>query len=158
MRPLAVTLLVAFAAPALAADKDEEKAKEVSLAFLKAMKEKDLDAVLKTVEAPFYLGGDKEVLKNGDELKVKLAEVLKELKPENVPDGIGKVFDLPAMRKMLAEAKKEDLTKRDQALLRIAEGLKADTVYVIRVERKGEVQGVVIVRFKDGKAVVVGIQ
>src|SRR5262249_12716827 len=55
MRALAVALLVAFAAPApvSAADTDKDKAKEAALAFLKAVKKKDADAVMKTTAAPF---------------------------------------------------------------------------------------------------------
>ena len=41
MRPLAIALFVAFAAsPASAADKNEDKAKEAAVAFLKAVKAK----------------------------------------------------------------------------------------------------------------------
>ena len=54
MRTLAAALLLALAASTLsAADKDEDKAKEVTVAFLKAVKAKDLDAVMKTVDVPF---------------------------------------------------------------------------------------------------------
>src|SRR5438067_5607220 len=63
MRTLAAALLLALAASTLsAADKDEDKAKEVTAAFLKAVKAKDLDAVMKTVDVPF-LSDDKDGVK-----------------------------------------------------------------------------------------------
>jgi hypothetical protein len=55
MRALLVGLLVVFASPSYAADKDEDKANEVAGAFLKATIALDLDAVMKTVDVPFLL-------------------------------------------------------------------------------------------------------
>ena len=57
MRLLAIATLIAFgASPVSAADKNEDKAKEAAVAFLKAVKSKDVDAVLKTRETPGLKG------------------------------------------------------------------------------------------------------
>ena len=69
MRSLAVAVLVAFVAPsAFAADKNEEKAKEAATALFKAIKAKDVDAVMKLTGTPFvYRDGEKpKVLKEID--------------------------------------------------------------------------------------------
>src|SRR4051812_15769985 len=84
MRPFAVTLfaaLVAFVAPVSAADKNEEKAKEAVTAFLKAVKAKDADAVMKVSAAPFAYkdGEDVTVLKDTDALKKWVKERLAEI-------------------------------------------------------------------------------
>ncbi len=83
--------MIAFVTPAFAADKDEEKAKEAAVAFLKAVKAKDLDAVMKVSAAPFAHreGGAIEVLKDEDALKKWLKGRLDDLKDtDKVPTSL----------------------------------------------------------------------
>ena len=49
----AFTLLALVSSVTMAADKDADKAEEAALALLKALKAKDIDAVMKTVDTPF---------------------------------------------------------------------------------------------------------
>ena len=53
MRTLALLLALGVGASARAGEKEEKLAKDAIGAFLKAVKEKDADKVMKTVAAPF---------------------------------------------------------------------------------------------------------
>src|SRR5262245_58188240 len=99
-------LLVAmvFAAPVPAAVKDEDKAKEVAVAFLKAVKEKDIDALMKTVDVPFLIEG-KETFTKTEDLKDALKAFFDDVKPEKIPTEVGAVFDMEAIRKKTADDK-----------------------------------------------------
>ena len=83
---LLACLALAFAPAVRAADKDDEKAKEVTAAFLKAVKAKDIDALMKTVDVPFFLGpgGPDEPITTIDDLKAKLKAFL-DLLSESIP-------------------------------------------------------------------------
>ena len=152
MRPLAVALLVALAAPVSAADKDEEKAKEATLAFLKAVKAKDLDAVLKTVDVPFILDGKAEPITKSEELKDALKPFLEKVKPEKVPTELGALLDGPAFRKKFEGKEKE----REKQLTDVEKVL-GKTGYVVMLVKDGQERGGILVRIKDGRAKVVGI-
>jgi hypothetical protein len=155
MRPLAALVLLAFAAPAPAADKNEEKAKEAAFAFLKAVKAKDADAVMKVVGVPFTFGGKTEAVTKREELRPQVVEWLKEVSPNKVPDAVGRVLDLPTARKIL-EAKKEDERSRgDVAALKVAENVKGDAVLFVVLNKGGFTQASVLVRLQRGAASVV---
>jgi hypothetical protein len=154
MRILATVLLIGLAGSlARAADKDEDKAKEAAVAFMKAVKAKDLDAVMKAVDVPF-LTTDKGVVKvidKTDDLKADLKAKLEKLKDaEKTPTEVSEVMDLPTLRKKI-EGKKDD------TVIKAVEKVLGDKGYVIIVGKAGQRSGGVLVRLKDGKAVVVGI-
>ena len=149
MRTLAVGLLVAFAAaPASAADKNEDKAKEAAVAFLKAVKAKDVDAVLKTSAAPFAHreGGDISVLKDEAELKKWLKGKLDDIKDaDKVPTDVDKVVPFADLKQKLDG---EDLKK--------VEGVVGKDGFVAMIEVDGKMV-VILVKMTDGKGKVVGI-
>ena len=150
MRLLAVALFVAFAAsPAVAADKNEDKAKEAGVAFLKAVKAKDVDAVMKLSAAPFAHreGGDIGVLKDEAELKKWIKEKLDEIKDADaVPtefENFGPFADFKDKIPGEDDRKKvEDVVGKDG--------------FVGSISADGK-RFVMLVRVKDGKAKVVGI-
>jgi uncharacterized Ntn-hydrolase superfamily protein len=150
MRPLAVVLLLAFAASSVsAADKNEDKAKEAAVAFLKAVKSKDVDAVLKVSAAPFaYRDGDKVVvLKDADALKKWLKERLDEVKDaDKVPTEL-------AMIQTFAEIK--DKIKDEESRKTIEEVVGKDG-FIAFVSADGKMVPI-LVRIKDNKAIVVGL-
>jgi hypothetical protein len=150
-------LLVLLTAPALAADKNEEKARDVTREFLKAMKAKDADAVMKTVGVPFTFGGTDKALKTEEEVKSEWFDFLRTVEPDRLPDAVGKALDIPTVRKALAAMKEKDRSPRDVAILKHAEGVKGDAVYLVQLLKDGQGRGGVIVRVKDGKAAVVWI-
>ena len=151
MRLFAVAVLLAFAAsPALAADKDEDKAKEVAVAFLKALKAKDLDAILKTVDVPFLFEDAKELVTKPDDLKAQWEKFLPKVKPEKIPSEVGMVIDVPAFTKQAVAASE----KKEAALV---EKLVGKTGYIVFFNPpKGRAMPV-LVRIKDGQAKVAGI-
>jgi len=154
MRLLAVALLLAFAAASVsAADKDEDKAKEVTLAFLKAVKAKDLDAVMKTVDVPYLNDekGDFKVIEKVEDLKADLKMKLEKIKDtEKIPTEVGEVLDLPAIRKKVAGKKAEEELKHIEKVL-------GEKGYVVMLGKPDDERGAVLVRIKDGKAKVVGL-
>src|SRR5262245_17011447 len=81
-----------------AADKDEDKAKEAAVAFLKAVKAKDLDAVMKAVDVP-YLNDDKDglkVIEKTEDLKAAVKTLLEKVQPDKIPTEVGKALDVDA--------------------------------------------------------------
>ncbi len=153
MRMLAVAVLFAFAAPPLAAadnDKDEDKAKEAALALLKAVKAKDLDALMKLTTAPFvYRDGDKPMLhKEAADVKAWFKEKLDGLKnTDKVPTEIDRVVPLSELRDKI---KDED----DRKLIEEAVGKDGFAAFLTTADDK---KVVILIRIKDGKAKVAGL-
>lgn len=146
---LVATLTALAAPPAAAADKNEEKAKEAAVAFLKAVKAKDLDAVMKTVDVPFLMEDQPEPLAKTDEVKAALKTLLEKVKPEKVPTDVGAVLDLPTVRKKVEKQKKNGAETIEKLI--------GKNGFVVVVTKDGKEQGAVLVRMKDGQAKVVGI-
>ena len=149
MRALAVGLLFAFAAaPASAADKNEDKAKEAAVAFLKAVKAKDADAVMKASAAPFAHreGGEIGVLKDEASLKKWVKGKLDEIKDaDKVPTEVEKVVPFAELK---AKLEADDQKKVEEVV--------GKDGFVAMIEFDGKMV-VILVRIKDGKAKVVGI-
>lgn len=150
MRPLATALLLAsLAAPLPAADKNEDKAKEAAVAFLKAVKAKDAGAVLKTTATPFaYREGDKlNVLKDADALKTWVKEKLDEVKDaDKVPTEVAAIYTFADVREKI---KDEDQRKQIEEVV-------GKDGFVAVVSADGKMIPI-LVRVKDGKAAVVGL-
>src|SRR5262245_263454 len=151
MRLLTTLLLVSLAGSlAVAADKDEDKAKEAVTAFLKALKSKDVDAVMKTVDVPFFLEGKDGVIDKTDDLKSKMKTFLEKVEPDKLQLEIGKTLDVAAIRKLFEG-------KDDKKSLENVEKVLGKTGYAVFLLRDGKERGAVLVRIKDDKAAVVGI-
>ncbi len=149
MRALVVALLVAFAAPVSAADKNEDKAKEAAVAFLKAVKAKDADAVMKVSAAPFaYREGEKvAVLKDTDALKKWVKERLDSIKDaKDVPTEINMVLAYADIKEKI----------KDEEQRKQLEDVVGKDGFVAVVSADGKMVPI-LVRIKDGKATVVGL-
>lgn len=149
MRALVVALLVAFAAPVSAADKNEDKAKEAAVAFLKAVKAKDADAVMKVSAAPFaYREGEKvAVLKDTDALKKWVKERLDSIKDaKDVPTEINMVLAFADIKEKI----------KDEEQRKQLEDVVGKDGFVAVVSADGKMVPI-LVRIKDGKATVVGL-
>jgi hypothetical protein len=157
MRFFAVSLVVVFTAPAFAADKDEEKAKEAATVFLKGLKEKDLDAMMKVADVPFAFDADRQdprMIEKRDELKEKMAKFIDGAVPEKVKAlEVGTVYDMAGFAKYI-----KDLGKAESGsdFVKQAEKLAGKDGRIAMLVIKGgkEVPGFLI-RFKEGKAFVV---
>ena len=150
MRSLAVGLLVAFVgSPASAADKNEDKAKEAAVAFLKAVKAKDIDAVMKASAAPFAHreGGEITVVKDEAELKKWIKGKLDEIKDaDKVPTEVEKVVPFADLKEKI----------NDEADKKKVEDVVGKDGFVAMIEVDGKMV-VILVKMKDGKGKVVGI-
>jgi hypothetical protein len=156
MRLLAIGVVLALLTPsASAADKDEEKAKEVTLAFLKAVKAKDIDAIMKTVDAPFVLDADgkAEVIAKIEELKDKMKVLLDTVNVDKLPTEVGTVLDLsdPAVRKKVAS------TEKGKKELELIEKVAGKSAFIVMMAVNGKDKDGILVRIKDGQAKVVGV-
>jgi hypothetical protein len=150
MRALTALLFVALAGSlAVAADKDEDKAKEAATAFLKALKTKDVDAVMKTVDVPFLFEG-KGVIEKTDDLKSSMKTITEKVEIDKIPTELGKMLDVAAIRKLFEK-------KDDKKPLENIEKVLGKTGYAVFFVRDGKERGAVLVRIKDDKAVVVGL-
>jgi hypothetical protein len=149
MRSLAVAVLVAFvASPAIAADKNEDAAKEAAVAFLKAVKARDADALMKAVSTPFaYREGEKlTVMKGEDELKKWIKERLEEVKDaDKVPTDVSEMHTFANLKDKV----------KDEELRKTIEEVVGRDGFIAVVEADGK-KIPLLVRVKDGKGKVVG--
>lgn len=149
MRALSLVLALGVAVPSVRAGEKEEKlAKDAIGAFLKAVKDKDADKVMKTVAAPFAYKEDGAVEVIDDEKKLKewVTERLKVVDADNVP---AEVENFMPFDKVKENIKDEDDRKKVEKVVG-KEG------YVGTFSVNGTTI-VVVARVKDGKAAVVGV-
>lgn len=136
------------ARPALAQEAalTDDAVNEVALAFLKALRKKDVGAALMQAGLPF-VAEDARLLKTEAELRAYLTQMLKAQTDDSVlPNAVFGVLDYGGSR---AATAKEALALRDQVLS------KADRL--VGIGRDGFSRGVLLVKAQDGKPVVVGI-
>jgi hypothetical protein len=158
MRAIAVVLMLALAAPALyvpaalaqdsapANTLTNEAINDCALAFLKALRKKDVGEALKHSGVPF-VAEDARLLKTEAELRDYLTKMLKAMTDEAaLPNAVFGVLDYGGSR---AATAKESLALRDQVLS------KAD--HLVGIGRDGISRGVLLVKAVAGKPVVVGI-
>jgi hypothetical protein len=156
MRLLVVCVLVAFAAPTYAADKDGDKAKEVVEAFLKGLK--DIDAVMKTVDVPFayvYPFSKPEMFEKRDELKKFMADLIETANQVKLKGTrVGKVYYITGIPKFLKEEVLQDETSLffKEAEKHVGKDGRMVTLILDTKEAAGEFP--LLVRFKDGKALI----
>jgi hypothetical protein len=160
MRCLSFSMLLAFTVPVYGADKDEDKAKAVVGDFLKAVVAKDIDAVMKTVDAPFTMELDANkpaTIEKQAELKEEMSKLLRLAEPDKVKTlKVGKVYDMAGIAKYIKDDPK-NVVKNVEAFAEQAEKLVGKTGFlvILTVEDK-DVTGFLI-RIKDGKAFVAGV-
>ncbi len=149
MRALSVCVLAVFAFPSFAADKDDEKAKEVIGTFFKAILARDTDAVMKTLDTPFELdfGNLKaSTFNKPDGLKKHIAYFVKEAEPEIVMAvKIIKIYDMPALVQYGND-------KGQPGLAAQAEKLVGKSGRAVELEAKKGEKHLILIRYKDGKA------
>jgi hypothetical protein len=130
------------------AETTEEQAKATVGEFIKAVKARDVDAVMKVADVPWFTD-EKSLIKSRDDLKAYVSKKLEGLKdPDRVPSDIRRVqtwekFDLK--KKLGADEQK----LADEALGK--NGL------IVVVGRDDNDAGFILIRVDGGKAKVVGI-
>ena len=150
----AITFLGIASSFTTAADKDADKAKEVSLAFLKAVKGKDLDAVMKTVDTPFVFDfgvASPQTIDKPDDLKAAMKTLLENVTPDKIPTEVVTAHDMTAFTKLAKEKDEAGMAEKAVALV-------GKTGYAVTMKGKdGREFGGALVRIKGGKAFVAAI-
>ncbi|HEY1384089.1 MAG TPA: hypothetical protein VGF43_10760 [Dongiaceae bacterium] len=138
----------ALLAPPIAAFADtarNDAASKAALAFLKALRKKDIDSALQFIDAPF-VAEDQQLLATEDDVKAYLAAMLANADPAELPNEVLAVLDYDESRAATAG---QALKLRDAVLdsgdLLVATG------------RNGLSRGVLLVKCGGEKPVVVGV-
>ena len=122
-----------------------DAAKDAVLAFLKALRNEDMDAAMKFVAAPF-VAEDAQIFATEAEVKAYLAEMCKALPAAEMPNEVLAILDYDQSR---AATESNVLKLRDSVLT------KGDLL--VATGRNGLSQGVLLVKANGGKPVVVGV-
>jgi hypothetical protein len=151
MRTFAAAVLIACTAlPGFAADKNEDKAREAAVAYMKAMKARDADAALKVADVPFgYRDGDTSaVIKDTAALKKWLKEKIEEIKDADaVPTEV---------KTLVAFAQLKEKVK-DSEQLKAVEDVIGKDGFIVMFITPDEKMLPILVRMRDGKAKIVGV-
>jgi hypothetical protein len=162
MRLLVIGFLIAIATPIHAADKDEDKAKEVVAAFLKGLKDKDLEAMMKTADVPFIFDmgvQSPKTIEKRDELKDVMAKLIEIAQPEKVKAlEVGKVYDMSGLAKQAKDsgAPEEEIKKFIEQAEKLV-GKDGRMVMLMKGGEEGKGAAGLLVRFKDGKALIASV-
>jgi hypothetical protein len=141
---LGVVLSLSASSVAAQDKKADDKAKEIHGQFVKAIKAKDLDGMMKLVDVP-WIGFSKEVIKDEKDLKKALKGFLDSIEdPAMVKADIKEILSYAKFREKFKD-KKEALK-----LLDVLKLTNDDRVIV-------EASAAIIIRIRDGKAKVVGV-
>ncbi len=133
----------------LRADDKDDIAKKGLTQFIDAMKSEDIEAVMKTVDVPWFHDG-KKVIREKDELKQVLEKVFANEDASNVKFEIKKVTTFGAEKDKLGEKDRELLAEvaRDD-----------DRIFVLAIENNGESEKIAfLVRVGDKGAKVIGVR
>ena len=147
-----LALTTVFGTAASAADKNEDKARDVATAFAKAVKMKDADAAAKLAAAPFLVdrGNDADLYEKVADVKAELKKVFDRVEPGRVPTEVKTVF--PAER-VGAEFKDKNRRERIEAAI----GKDGYAVLLVLEQGKGQIGFVVLVAPRGGEMKVVGM-
>jgi hypothetical protein len=148
-RAILALALIAPLLPAIAHSQDNaalnEAASDAAMAFMKALRKKDIEAALQFTGAPF-VAEDAQLLATRDDVKTYLATLLAGIEPSELPNAVLGVLDFEASR---AGTEEKALKLRDAVLA------KGDLL--IATGRDGLSRGVLLVKAGGGKPVVVGV-
>ena len=152
MRLLAVAVLIAFVGAVPAADdkaKPEDKAKAAAVAFLKAVKAKDVDAAMKLADVPFGHKHDGlTTIKTTDELKAWMKERFDEIKDaDKLPTEVKDLLPFATVKETIKDEKEKAH----------AEEIVGKDGFIALVEAGDGKKVAIAVRMKDGKPKVVAV-
>ena len=122
-----------------------DAAKDVVTAFLKALRNEDMEAAMKFVAAPF-VAEDAQIFATEAEVKAYLTEMCLQLPAAEMPNEVLAILDYEQSRAATAAA---TLKLRDSVLA------KGDLL--VATGRNGLSRGVLLVKANGGKPVVVGV-
>ena len=130
---------------AIADAKLNDAASKAALAFMKALRKKDIDTALTFIDAPFVVE-DQQLLATENDVKAYLLEMLAHAEPGELPNEVLAVFDYDESR---AATTSQALKLRDAVL--------DSGDVLVATGRNGLSRGVLLVKADGGKPVVVGV-
>lgn len=131
------------------ADKADTLAREIVDRFMKAMKAEDVKAVLQVVDVPFFLEGQKNIA-DRDELRKVFADIFADKDLTTFTFQIKDIYSFEKIR--------EKLLEKDRGLLKDVLD-KNDRIVHVEVTAKERKDGfALMVRIREGKAMVVGFR
>jgi limonene-1,2-epoxide hydrolase len=122
-----------------------DAAKDAVMAFLKALRNEDMDAAMKFVAAPF-VAEDAQIFATEAEVKAYLTDMCMQLPAAEMPNEVLAILDYDQSR---AATESNVLKLRDAVLT------KGDLL--VATGRNGLSRGVLLVKANGGKPVVVGV-
>ena len=145
-------LRIALLAPALLAPTTafanaalNDAASKAALAFMKALRKKDIEAALQFIDAPF-VAEDRQLLATAADVKAYLADMLAHIDPGELPNEVLAVLDYDESRAATAAQARK---LRDTVL--------ATGDLLVATGRNGLSRGVLLVKCGDREPVVVGV-
>lgn len=122
-----------------------DAAKDAVTAFLKALRNEDMDEAMKFVAAPF-VAEDAQIFATEAEVKAYLAEMCKALPAAEMPNEVFAILDYDQSRAATAPA-----------ALKLRDSVLAKGDLLVATGRDGLSRGVLLVKANGGKPVVVGV-
>lgn len=150
---LAAALVVVASAGSRAADAPEDKAKEAALAFLRAVKARNLDDAAKLTGTPFFTkeGEDGKLLEKTDDVKAELKKAFaKPIDEKTFPTDV--LLVVPAVKfkeQFGGNAKPETVAQIEKAM--------GKDGFAVVLGKDGKPVGGTLVAIQDGKAKIVGV-
>lgn len=138
--PFALTPLAARADAAL-----NDAASKAALAFMRALRKKDLDTALAFVDAPF-VAEDARLLATDAEVKAYFAAMLEQADPAELPNEVLAVLDYDESR-----------AATESKVLKLRDAVLDSGDVLVATGRDGLSRGVLLVKAGGGKPVVVGV-
>ena len=122
-----------------------EAANDAVMAFLKALRNEDMDAAMKFVEAPF-VAEDAQIFATEAEVKAYLTEMCMELPAAEMPNEVLAILDYDQSR-----------AATESNVLKLRDAVMAKGDLLVATGRNGLSRGVLLVKANGGKPVVVGV-
>lgn len=148
---ISLTALLPLPAGGHAEDSEADKqAKQAVDKFFAALKAKDIDAVMKTVDVPWFHDG-RRILRDAKDLKAELEQLLKSKDLTNLSYEIRQVISYAEVRGDL-----DDTTRNlgDEVLDKAQD----DRVVLLSVKNPKPEKLILLVRIRKGEARIVGLQ
>jgi hypothetical protein len=143
-------LVLLLLATLLNADERDDQARKAVADFLRALKAKDLEGILKLVDVPWFHDGQR-VVRSRDELKTIFQKLLDK---QSFADVVQTIKRIQPYANVSAQLEPSERALLDEVLE------KDDRIVLLNVTKEGKQQEsvVLLVRTREGKTAIVGIR
>ncbi len=148
-RALLAVLASALLFPSLATGQDNaalnDAVNDAVMAFLKALRNEDMDAAMRFVDAPF-VAEDAQLFATEADVKAYLTDMSKALPAAEMPNEVLAILDYDQSR-----------AATESSVLKLRDSVLAKGDFLVATGRNGLSQGVLLVKANGGKPAVVGV-